>query len=129
MHIFKGFKDQSDTYHDTRTHYLMEQDPSLLQDQAEVMDVVVADKVEALKEEKMGPPGLCSSRSSSRYSMSRTSGPRDIISLVIPKVGDNTMEWRVFNFTLLLSGCTTQLHVVGNFYNMLSPYKLIMCLV
>jgi hypothetical protein len=55
MHIFKGFEDQSDTYHDTRTHYLMEQDPSLLQDQAEVMDVVVADKVEALKKRKDGP--------------------------------------------------------------------------
>jgi hypothetical protein len=91
MHIFKGFEDQSDTYHDTRTHYLMEQDPSLLQDQAEVMDVVAADKVEALKEEKMGPPGPCSSRSGSRYSMSRTCGPRDIISLVIPKVGDNRL--------------------------------------
>jgi hypothetical protein len=51
------------------------------------MDVVAADKVEALKEEKMGPPGPCSSRSSSRYSMSRTCGPRDIISLVIPKLG------------------------------------------
>jgi hypothetical protein len=57
MHIFKGFEDQSDTYHDTRTHYLMEQDPSLLQDQAEVMDVVVADKVEALKGRKDGPSG------------------------------------------------------------------------
>jgi hypothetical protein len=89
MHIFKGFEDQSDTYHDTRTHYLMEQDPSLLQDQAEVMDVVAADKVEALKEEKMGPPGPCSSRSGSQYSMSRTCGPRDIISLVIHKVGEN----------------------------------------
>jgi hypothetical protein len=88
MHIFKGFEDQSDTYHDTRTHYLMEQDPLLLQDQAEVMDVVAADKVEALKNEKMGPPGPCSSRSGSRYSMSRTCGPRDIISLVIPKLGD-----------------------------------------
>jgi hypothetical protein len=32
MHIFKGFDDQSDTYHDTRTHYLMEQEPSLTQD-------------------------------------------------------------------------------------------------
>ena len=31
MHIFKGFDDQSDTYHDTRTHYLMEQEPSLTQ--------------------------------------------------------------------------------------------------
>jgi hypothetical protein len=48
MHIFKGFEDQSDTYHDTRTHYLMEKDPLLLQDQAEVMDVF-ADKVEVLK--------------------------------------------------------------------------------
>jgi hypothetical protein len=55
MHIFKGFEDQSDTYHDTRTHYLMEQDPFLLQDQAEVMDVVAADKVEALKKRKDGP--------------------------------------------------------------------------
>jgi hypothetical protein len=55
MHIFKGFEDQSDTYHDTRTHYLMEQYPSMLQGQAEVMDVVVADKVEALKKRKDGP--------------------------------------------------------------------------
>jgi hypothetical protein len=71
----KVFEDQSDTYHDTQTHYLMEQDPLLLQDQAEVMDAAVADKVEALKSEKMGPPGPCSSRSGSRYSMSRTCGP------------------------------------------------------
>ena len=35
MHIFKGFYDQSDTYHDTRTHYLMEKEPSLTQDQAD----------------------------------------------------------------------------------------------
>jgi hypothetical protein len=55
MHIFKSFEDHSDTYHDTRTHYLMEQDPSLLQDRADVMDVVVADKVEALKKKKDGP--------------------------------------------------------------------------
>jgi hypothetical protein len=87
MHIFKGFEDQSDTYHDTRTHYLMEQDSLLQQDQAEVMDAAAADKVEVLKNEKMGPPGPCSSRSDSRYSMSRTCGPRDIISLVIPKLG------------------------------------------
>jgi hypothetical protein len=46
-----------------------------------------ADKVEALKEEKMGPPAPCSSRSGSRYSMSRTCGPRDIVSLIIPKLG------------------------------------------
>ena len=55
MHIFKGFEDQSDTYHDTWTHYLMEQDPFLLQDQAEVMDVFAANKVEALKKRKYGP--------------------------------------------------------------------------
>ena len=55
MHIFKGFEDHNGKYHDTRTHYLMEQDPFLLQDHAEVMDVVAADKVEALKEKKEGP--------------------------------------------------------------------------
>jgi hypothetical protein len=32
MNIFKGFEDQSDIYHDTQTHYLMDQDPFLLQD-------------------------------------------------------------------------------------------------
>jgi hypothetical protein len=35
MHIFKGFDDQSDTYHDTQTNYLMEEEPSLIQDQAD----------------------------------------------------------------------------------------------
>jgi hypothetical protein len=49
MHIFKCFENQSDTYHDTQTHYLMEQDPLLLQNQADGMDVVVADRWEALK--------------------------------------------------------------------------------
>jgi hypothetical protein len=33
----------------------MEQDPSLLQDQAEVMDAAAANKVEALKGRKDGP--------------------------------------------------------------------------
>jgi hypothetical protein len=55
IHIFKGFEDQSDTYHDTWTHYLMEQDLFLLQDQAEVMNVAAVDKVEVLKKEKDGP--------------------------------------------------------------------------
>ena len=41
--MFKCFKNQSDTYHDTRTHYLMEQDSLLLQDQDGVMDIVVGD--------------------------------------------------------------------------------------
>ena len=49
MHIFKCFENQSDTYHDAQTRYLMEQDPLLLKDQADGMDVVVADKVEVLK--------------------------------------------------------------------------------
>ena len=57
MHIFKGFENQNDTSHDIQTHYLMEQEPSLLQDQAEVMDAVAADKVEALKGRKDGFQG------------------------------------------------------------------------
>jgi hypothetical protein len=47
--MFKCFKNQSDTYHDTQTHYLMEQDSLLLQDQAGVMDTVVGDTWTALK--------------------------------------------------------------------------------
>jgi hypothetical protein len=54
MHIFKCFENQSDTYHDTWTHYLMEQDPLLLKDEVDGMDVVVADKMEALNK-KDGP--------------------------------------------------------------------------
>jgi hypothetical protein len=54
MHIFKCFDNQSDTYHDTQTHYLMEQDPLLLQDQADGMDVAAGDRMEALKK-KDGP--------------------------------------------------------------------------
>jgi hypothetical protein len=54
-----------------------------------VKDLDVADKVEALKNENMGPPSPFSSRFGSRYSMSSTCGPRDIISLVIHKLGDN----------------------------------------
>jgi hypothetical protein len=46
IHIFKCFKIQGDTYHDT---HLMEQDSLLLQDQAGVMDTVVGDKWIALK--------------------------------------------------------------------------------
>jgi hypothetical protein len=49
MNIFNFFENQSDTYHDTQTHYLMEKDPLLLKDQVDGMDVVAADKVEALK--------------------------------------------------------------------------------
>jgi hypothetical protein len=35
MNMFKGFGDQSDTYHDTWTNYLMEQEPFLIQDEAD----------------------------------------------------------------------------------------------
>jgi hypothetical protein len=41
--MFKCFKYQSDTYHDTWTHYLMEQDPLPCGNQAGVVDVVVGD--------------------------------------------------------------------------------------
>ena len=54
MHIFKCFENQSDTYHDTQTHYLMEKDPLLLKDQADGMDVSYDDNMEALKK-KDGP--------------------------------------------------------------------------
>jgi hypothetical protein len=54
MHIFKCFENQSDTYHDTLTHYLMDQDPLLLKDQADGMEFVATDKVEVLKK-KDGP--------------------------------------------------------------------------
>jgi hypothetical protein len=60
----------------------MEQDPSLLQDQAEVMDAAVADKVEALKGRKDGP---------SRAMLSVLVGLKTI-SLVIPKMGDNRIQ-------------------------------------
>jgi hypothetical protein len=86
------FENLSDTYHDTQTHYLMEQDPFLLKDQADGMDAVAVDTVEALKKKRMGPAGLCSSRSGSWYSMFRICGPRDIISLVIPRLGDNKLN-------------------------------------
>jgi hypothetical protein len=43
-YIFKCFNNQSDTYHDTRTHYLMDQDLLLLQDQAGGMDTAATDR-------------------------------------------------------------------------------------
>jgi hypothetical protein len=89
MHIFKCFDNQSGKYHDTLTDYLMEKDPFLLRDQADGMNVATTDKVEALKKKRMGPPGLGSSRSGSCYSVSRTCGPRDIISLVVSRLGNN----------------------------------------
>ena len=41
--MFKCFKYQSDTYHDTHTHYLMEQDPLPCRNQAGVVDVAAGD--------------------------------------------------------------------------------------
>jgi hypothetical protein len=41
----------------------------------------------------MGLPGPDSSQYGSQYSMSRIYGPRDIISLVIPRLGDNTKDF------------------------------------
>jgi hypothetical protein len=55
VHIFKCIENQSDTYHDTQTHYLMDQDPLLLQNQADGMDVAAAEI--RYTEEKMGPLG------------------------------------------------------------------------
>ena len=49
----------------------MEKEPFLLKDQDDGMDVVVVDKVEVFKKKVMGPPRPGSSRSRSRYSMSR----------------------------------------------------------
>jgi hypothetical protein len=45
-----------------------------------VMDVVVVDKIKMMEEKKVGPLGPCSGQSCSRYSMSRTCRPRDMIS-------------------------------------------------
>jgi hypothetical protein len=54
MHILKCFENQSDKYHDTQTHYFMEQNPLLLKVQADGMDATVVDKMEARKK-KDGP--------------------------------------------------------------------------
>jgi hypothetical protein len=95
MHILKCFENQSDTYHDTQTHYFMEQDPLLMKNQTDGMDVVVAEKVEVLNKKRMGPPRPSSSQYGSRYSMSSTCGPQDIIALVIPRLGDNMSQTTV----------------------------------
>ena len=78
-----------DTYHDTWTNYLMEQEPLLIQDQSDGDGCYCCCQDKRRWEKKMSPPGLCSSQSYSWYSMSRTCGPRDIISLIIPRLGDN----------------------------------------
>jgi hypothetical protein len=45
-----------------------------------VMDDTTTNKIRIMEEEKVGPPGPCLGQSYSRYSMSRTCGPRDMIS-------------------------------------------------
>jgi hypothetical protein len=65
----------------------MEQDLLLLQDKVGEMDTVAADRWAALRKE--GPFGAMLKSSGSRHPMSRTYGPRDMISLVIPRIGDN----------------------------------------
>jgi hypothetical protein len=61
----------------------------------------------------MGPPGPGSSQYGSRYSMSRTCGPRDIISLVIPRLGDNKIKVEVkYNKCLFI---VVSLHLVVSF--------------
>ena len=47
--MFKCFKNQSDTYHDTHNYYLLEQDSLPFQDQAGVMNIVVGDMWTTLK--------------------------------------------------------------------------------
>jgi hypothetical protein len=66
----------------------MEQDLLLLQDQAGGMDAAAADRWAALKKRwaLRGHAQVIGSR----HSMSRTCGPRDMISLVIPRIGDNS---------------------------------------
>jgi hypothetical protein len=69
----------------------MEQDSPLLQDQAGGMDTTTGDKWTALMKRRVLLAMLKSF--GSRYSMSRTCGPRDVISLVIPRLGDNRFPW------------------------------------
>jgi hypothetical protein len=68
-----------------RTNYLMEQEPSLMQARPVVMEAGTADRTKLAEKKKMGPPGPCSGRSCSRYSMSRTMWASRHDLLVIPR--------------------------------------------
>jgi hypothetical protein len=61
---------------------------------------------------KEGPSGAMLKSFGSWYSMSRTCGPRDVISLVIPRLGDN------MDYTLGEDG-----HEVEEIYNIQSTDK------
>jgi hypothetical protein len=59
---------------------------------------------------RRGPLGLCSFPSGSRYSMSATCGPRDMISLVTPRLGVTVFSmwessWAPY-YTLILEKTT-----------------------
>jgi hypothetical protein len=62
----------------------MEKELLLLQDQAGGMDDVVVDKWDALNKR-----GSMLKSFGSHHFISKTCGPQDMISLVIPRVGDN----------------------------------------
>jgi hypothetical protein len=64
----------------------MEKDSPLLHDRDGGMDIIVGDKWIALN--NRGGPGAILNSPGSRYSMSKTYGPREMISLVIPRLGD-----------------------------------------
>jgi len=49
FNMFKCFKNRSNTYHDTRTYYLLEQDSLPFQDQAGVMNTAAGDMWTTLK--------------------------------------------------------------------------------
>jgi hypothetical protein len=70
----------------------------------------------------MGPPRPDSSQYGSRYSMSRTCKPRDIISLVIRRLGDNRsnsfMEvWFMFKMCFILTSMIVVLHVFAQIFS------------
>jgi hypothetical protein len=71
----------------------MEKDLLLLQDQAGGMDTIVVDKWELLK--KRG------TLQGHAQVMSKTCRPRDMISLVIPRVGDNMTNGGKLFFNIL----------------------------
>jgi hypothetical protein len=68
-----------------RTNYLLEQEPFLMQARPVVMEAGTADRTKLAEKKKMGPPGPCSGRSCSRYSMSRTMWASRHDLLVIPR--------------------------------------------
>jgi hypothetical protein len=53
------------------------------------MEAGTADRTKLAEKKKMGPPGPCSGRSCSRYSMSRTMWASRHDLLVIPRYRDN----------------------------------------